>query len=116
LFIDYALNDRRIGLAASRKAMESMVKEGLKKKMKIILLTSTPDQRVNILDKESDLQKLNNQLIDLSKKYQVGLVDNYEVFQKLSSSGEKIADYMSQVNHPNEKGHQIVANGIMKYF
>lgn len=116
LFIDYALNDQRIGIEASRKAMESMIKEGLKRKMKIILLTSTPDQRIDIMDKDSDLQKLNNQLIDLAKKYQVGLVDNYTVFQKLFSSGGKIADYMSQVNHPNEKGHQIVTNGIMKYF
>lgn len=116
LFIDYALNDQRIGIEASRKAMESMIKEGLKKKMKIILLTSTPDQRIGIMDKDSDLQKLNNQLIDLAKKFQVGLVDNNTAFQKLFSSGGKIADYMSQVNHPNEKGHQVVANGIMKYF
>ena len=116
LFIDYALNDQRISIEASRKAMESMIKGGLKKKMKIILLTSTPDQRIGIMDKDTDLQKLNNQLIDLAKKYQVGLVDNYTAFQKLFSSGGKIADYMSQVNHPNEKGHQLVANGIMKYF
>jgi hypothetical protein len=27
-----------------------------------------------------------------------------------------LADYMSQVNHPNEKGHQLVVDGIMNYF
>jgi len=116
LFIDYALNDTGIGLEASRKAMEYMIKEALRKKIKIILLTPTPDQRVDIMNKESDLQKLSNQLIDLSKKYQIGLVDNYIVFQKLLSSGEKITDYMSQVNHPNEKGHQLVVDGIMRYY
>lgn len=116
LFIDYALNDRRISLDASRKAMEYMIKKGLKKEMKIILLTSTPDQKVDIMNKDSDLQILNNQTIDLVKRYQIGLVDSYSTFQRLSSTGEKISDYMSQVNHPNEKGHQIVTNGIMKYF
>lgn len=116
LFIDYALNDRRIGMEASRKAMEYMIKEGLRRKIKIILLTATPDQRVDIMNNDSDLQKLNHQLIDLSKKYQIGLIDNYTVFQKLVTSGENITDYMSQANHPNEKGHQIVTNGIMKYF
>lgn len=116
LFIDYALNDMGIGIEASRKAMEYMIKEGLRRKIKIILLTPTPDQRVDIMNKDSDLQKLSNQLIDLSKKYQIGLTDNYAVFQKLVSSRENIADYMSQVNHPNENGYQIVTNGIMKYF
>lgn len=116
LFIDYALNDTGIGIETSRKAMEYMIKEGLRRKIKIILMTPTPDQRVDIMKKDSDLQKVSNQLIDLSKKYQIGLVDNYAVFQKLVSSGENITDYMSQVNHPNEKGHQIVTNGIMKYF
>ena len=116
LFIDYALNDTGIGIEASRKAMEYMIKEALRKKIKIILLTPTPDQRVDILDKDSDLQKLTNQLIDLSKIYQIGLVDNYTAFQRLVSSGEQITDYMSQVNHPSEKGHQVVVDGIMKYY
>jgi len=116
LFIDYALNDTGIGLEASRKTMEYMIKEALRTKIKVILLTPTPDQRVDIMNKDSDLQKLSIQLIELSKKYEIGLVDNYSVFQKLVSSGEKITDYMSQVNHPNEKGHQLVVDGIMKYY
>jgi acyl-CoA thioesterase I len=116
LFIDYALNDTGIGIAASRKAMEYMIREALRKKIKIILLTPTPDQRVDILNQDSDLQKLSNQVIDLSKEYQTGLVDNYTVFQKLVSSGENITGYMSQVNHPNENGHQLIVDGIMKYY
>ncbi len=116
LFIDYALNDRGLGLEGSRKAMEYMIKEGLRKKIKIILLTPTPDQRVDIMDQNNDLQKLSNQIIELSKQYQTGLVDSYAAFQKLVSSNENITDYMSQVNHPNEKGHQVVSDAIMNYF
>ncbi len=116
LFIDYALNDTGIGVETSRKAWEQMVKAALKKKIKIILLTATPDQRVDLLSKETDLQKICNQVVELSKEYKIGLNDNYTVFQQLVSSGEKIADYMSQVNHPNEKGHQLIVDGIMKYF
>jgi hypothetical protein len=116
LFIDYALNDTGIGAATSRKAWEYMIKAALKKSIKVILLTATPDQRVDLLSKETDLQRICNQVIELSKEYQTGLVDNYAIFQKLVSSGEKVTDYMSQVNHPNEKGHQLVVDGIMKYF
>ena len=116
LLIDYALNDTGIDAAASRKAWESMIKAALKKNSKVILLTATPDQRVDLFSNETDLQKICTHVIELSKEYQTGLVDNYAIFQKLVSSGEKITDYMSQVNHPNEKGHQLVVDGIMKYF
>jgi acyl-CoA thioesterase I len=116
LFIDYALNDIGISAVASRKAWEYMIKGALKRNIKVILLTATPDQRVDLLSKETDLQKICNQVIELSKKYQIGLVDNYSGFQKLVSSGEKLTDYMSQVNHPNEKGHQLIANQIVRYF
>lgn len=116
LFIDYALNDTGIGVDASRKAWEYMIKAALKRKIKIIVLTATPDQRVDLLSKETDLQRICTGVIELSKEYQIGLVDNYTVFQKLVSSGGKITDYMSQVNHPNEKGHQLVVDGMMKYF
>lgn len=116
LFIDYALNDTGIGVEASRKAWEYMIKAASKKNIKVILLTATPDQRVDFLSKETDLQNISNQIIELSNKYKTGLVDNYTVFQKLVSSGQKVTDYMSQVNHPNEKGHQLVVDGMMKYF
>jgi acyl-CoA thioesterase I len=116
LFIDYALNDTGIGVEKSRKAMEFMIKKALQKNIKVILLTPTPDQRVELLNKETVLQQLSNQVVELSKKYEIGLIDNYSTFQNLAMSGEKVTDYMSQVNHPNEKGHQLIVDGILKYF
>jgi lysophospholipase L1-like esterase len=116
LFIDYALNDRRIGLEASREAWEYMIKAALKKNIKVILLTATPDQKVDINDKTTDLQKLCDQITGLANQYKIGLVDSYAAFQQRISAGGVLSDHMSQVNHPNEKGHQLVADGIMKYF
>lgn len=116
LFIDYALNDRRIGLEASREAWEYMIKAALKKNIKVILLTATPDQKVDINDKTTDLQKLCDQITGLANTYKIGLVDSYAAFQQRITAGGVLSDYMSQVNHPNEKGHQLVADGIMKYF
>ena len=116
LFIDYALNDRRIGLEASRKSWEYMIKAALKKSIKVILLTATPDQKVDLTDDKTDLQLLCNQIKEMSSEFKVGLVDSYAIFQKMLSDGGKLPDYMSQVNHPNEMGHQLVVDGIMKYF
>jgi lysophospholipase L1-like esterase len=116
LFIDYALNDRRIGLEASRESWEYMIKAALKKNIKVILLTATPDQKVDLNDKTTDLQKLCDQITGLANQYKIGLVDSYAAFQQCISAGGVLSDHMSQVNHPNEKGHQLVADGIMKYF
>jgi acyl-CoA thioesterase I len=116
LFIDYALNDRGVGLENSKEAWEKMIKSALKKKIKIILLTPSPDQGVNLSDPDNELEKHANQIKELSVKYNIGLADSYSIFKKIKTDCDCIADYMSQINHPNEKGHSLIAAEIMKYF
>jgi len=116
LFIDYALNDQGIGLEKAKIAWEKMIKTAVKKGIKVILLTPSPDQRVNILEANNVLEKHTTQIINLSEKYGTGLVDSYQLFRQKVLSGESISNYMSQVNHPNEKGHALIANGILKFF
>jgi acyl-CoA thioesterase I len=116
LFIDYALNDRSVGLDKSREAWEKMIGKALKKGIKVILLTPTPDQAENILDPKAVLEKYAQQIRDLSGKFGVGLVDSYETFRQVTVSGDTLSKYMAQSNHPNEKGHLLIANEIMKYF
>jgi lysophospholipase L1-like esterase len=116
IFIDYALNDRSPGLRQAREAWEYMILESLKRDIKVILLTPSPDQRVSILEGSNDLEKHALQIKALAKKYGVGLVDSYELFHEIAVRGDSISNYMSQVNHPNERGHQLITNDIMKYF
>jgi lysophospholipase L1-like esterase len=116
LFIDYALNDRSVGLAKASEAWSKMIEKALEKKIKVILLTPSPDQNVKLSDDKSDLEKHRLQIIALSQKYGVGLVDSYEKFKQKFNAGEPVSEYMSQVNHPNEKGHALIANQIMEYF
>lgn len=116
IFIDYALNDRSLGLRQAGEAWEYMILEALKSHIKVILLTPSPDQRVNILEPSNELEKHALQIKALAKKYGVGLVDSYSLFRDVALRGDSISNYMSQVNHPNEKGHQLITNDIMKYF
>ena len=116
LFIDYGLNDRKIGLEKSGQAWEEMIKAALRKKIKVILLTPSPDSKVNILDKNSELEKHADQIRELSKKHGVGLVDSYELFRQEVLNGNDLAIYMAQFNHPNEKGCSVIAKGILDYF
>jgi len=116
LFIDYALNDRSIGIEESRKAWEKMIKKAFKKNIHIILLTPSPDLNENLSDPENRLEQHAEMIRNLAKKYTAGLADSYLAFLKINNSEGKLEDYMAQNNHPNEKGHTIIANEIMKYF
>ena len=93
-----------------------MIEKALEKNIKVILLTPSPDQRVDILLPNNELEKHALQIKDLAKKYDVGLIDSYEEFKKKVISGESITNYMSQVNHPNQKGHFLIANKIAAFF
>ncbi len=116
LFIDYALNDRGAGLDKSYKAWHEMIKKAKRENIKIILLTPSPDQRVDYADANNELKKHSDQIIRLANENQVGLVDSYKAFEFLYNDKEQLEKYMSQVNHPNEKGHELIANEIIKYF
>lgn len=116
IFIDYALNDRGVGLEKAKKSWEQMIRKALKKDMKVILLTPSPDQRVDMMDSNNELEQHALQIKEISKKYGVGLIDSYEIFRQKVISGDSISKYMSQVNHPNEKGHALIAKEIFGFF
>lgn len=116
IFIDYALNDRRIGLDSAKVAWENMIQQALAKNIKIILLTPSPDQKVDLLVDDTILDQHSNQIRQLAEKYELGLADSYELFKNEIKAGESLPDLMSQGNHPNAKGHVLIAKGILAYF
>ena len=116
LFIDYALNDRKIGLERSKKNLEKMIKQALKKGTKIILMTPSPDISVDFLKPGNELELFAQEIKSLAAKYKIGVVDSYGIFKQVAEHGKNIKDYMAQSNHPNEEGHQLIADGIMEYF
>lgn len=115
LFIDYALNDRSIGLARAKTAWIQMITEAKEYGTKLILLTPTPDLGENILDNDTKLAKHAEQIRALAQTYEVGLVDSYAIFKNIAQS-EPLDNYMAQSNHINEKGHELVAKAILQYF
>ncbi len=116
LFIDYALNDRSIGLERAEKAWRKMVEAALAKGIKVILLTPTPDLKENILDEKTPLAGHAVMIRRLAAEYHVGLVDSYQLFKEKAAKGEDLKAYMSQNNHPNSAGHSCVAGEIMAWF
>ena len=116
IFIDYALNDRGVGLGKSYVAWNRMVKLAKKKGIKVILLTPSPDQRINYDSPDNELKKHTMQIVRIANENHVGLVDSYKAFEFLYIDTEELSKYMSQVNHPNKMGHELIANEIIKWF
>lgn len=115
LFIDYALNDRFAPLEKTGAALEKMILLAKSKNIPVILLTPSPDQRIDISDPANPLDPYVVQIRELAKKHQTGLADPYIKFQKIIKDG-KLKAHMASVNHPNEAGHMIIVNAIKPYF
>ena len=115
LFIDYALNDRFSDINAVKEAWGKMIQAALAQNIKVILLTPSPDQRLDILASGNPLEAHVQQIKQLAEKYRIGLADPYEQFKKVTAHGE-LANYMSHVNHPNKKGHELIVTELLKWF
>jgi len=115
LFIDYALNDRFSDLTKVKEAWEKMVKAGLEKNIKVILLTPSPDQRIEINDAANPLEPYIAMIKSLANQYKVGLADPNAKFKKVAAQG-KLREVMASVNHPNEAGHMVIVQELLPYF
>lgn len=116
LFIDYALNDRTIGLERSEKAWRSMIEAALARGVKVILMTPTPDLSEDIRSDAAPLNAYAQMIRRLATEYHVGLADSYACFRAKADAGEKMSSFMSQVNHPDARGHAVVAEEILRWF
>jgi acyl-CoA thioesterase I len=116
LFIDYALNDRAIGLEQSRINIEKMIKIALHKKIRVVLMTPSADEQVDLLQPGNELEQFATMLVKLAEQYHTGLADSYSRFKHLEEQQKNIHNYMAQSNHPNRSGHELIATEILRYF
>lgn len=114
LFIDYALNDRFSDINKVREAWEKMIQSAQAKGIKTILITPSPDQRLDILDAKNPLEPYVQMIHQLAEKYHTGLADPYVAFREIAKRGE-LKKYMSHVNHPNKIGHEVIVNELTKW-
>ena len=114
--IDYGLNDRAIGLERARKAWELMIAKAQAAQVKVILLTPTAELGAKLDDPNDPLNQHARQIRELAAEHGVGLVDSLELFQKHAADGGKLEDLMAQFNHPNRKGHELVAAELARWF
>ena len=114
--IDYGLNDRGLDPQSVRKAWQSMIGQAKGKGVKVILLTPTGDQTAKMDDLNDPLTKQALAIRQLAREEEVGLVDSFSAFHDAVASGTQLGSLMAQVNHPNRKGHELVASELLKWF
>lgn len=117
--IDYGLTDMSVGLEEAKKAWRSMIEKSLDREVKVLLLTPTLEVS-GLVDPAgagwAGLEKRGEQIRALASEYEVGLVDSLAAFEAHVQSGGDLTDLLSWPNHPNRKGHEIVATGILRWF
>jgi lysophospholipase L1-like esterase len=120
VLIDYALNDRGaapgFGLVNARAAWVSMIEKAQAAGAKVILLTPTPDTRVKSDGPPDALRRHAAQVRDLAREHRTGLVDSISLFDAEVARGTPLAELMSHVNHPNARGHALVAAAVAEWF
>ncbi len=118
LTIDYALNDRGIGLERAGLAWRKMIETALLHGIKVILLTPTLDQyslRSGDPAPDQDLSQHASQVRQLAEEYSLGLADSHAAFQRHINQGGQLVDLLSHVNHPNSMWHNLVTQEILRY-
>lgn len=114
--IDYAIGDRSIGLKSAESSWRSMIEESLGEGAKLLLCTPTADVS-GVMDPDNEewlsLHRHSEQIRGLADEYEVGLVDSLSAFRNYQGH---ITDLLSWINHPNRKGHELVAAELLRWF
>jgi lysophospholipase L1-like esterase len=114
--MDYSLNDRGIGLVRAEVAWTTMITAARMRNIPMLLLTPTPDQASRFDDVADALNLHAHQVRVLAARHRLGLVDSLAAFATRVSQGTPLADLMSQSNHPNRAGHDLVTEGLLSWF
>lgn len=114
--LDYGLNDRRIGLERAKAAWTAMIQAAQARKVRVVLLTPSWDLGVKPMDSADPLFQHADQIRQLAAQFHTGLADSLEAFVKAHAAGKPFADLMSQSNHPNRAGHELILQGLLPWF
>lgn len=116
VMIDYAINDRGCGLEKADVAWSGMIQAAQAQGVKVLLLTPTPINCMGLdapAAKRAEIFAHAQQVRQLAARHQVGLVDVTALFEPLLG---RVYDYLSEPNHPNRAGHEIVADELLRFF
>lgn len=105
----------RIPLKDFEKNLTFMIKSLQEKQVKVILLAPNALGVKFPAFQNDRLMLYVNTVRALSRTYQTGLVDNFKLFMEhAKNTGRPMDDLLLDGIHPNDSGHQLMANELVK--
>lgn len=116
VFIDYALNDRRLPEAEVEKEWRSMAKAAKAKGVPVVFLTPTGADNVRYGETDEPLEIRAAIIRKVAAEEDVPVADVFAAWKAALKKGVKQDSLLAQGNHPNRKGHEIAAKVIAGVF
>ncbi len=117
IILDYALNDRSVGLKEAEKAWRSMIEDSLADGVRVMLMTpSWDDSWFGRGPQWKALERHACQIRRLAEEYSAALADSFGAFERSIRQGADLNALLSQSNHPSPAGHLLIAEEIMRWF
>ena len=114
ILIDYALNDRGVPLEETEAAWLSMIRAAKEAGVPVALITPTGDERADMGDPADPLSRRADLIRRIAAAENVILADVAAAWQAELAAGTPQNELLSQVNHPNLRGHRLAADVILR--
>lgn len=116
VFIDYALNDRRLPEAEVEKSWRSMAKAAKEAGVPVVFLTPTGARNVRYDAPDEPLEIRAAIIRKVAAEEGIPVADVLAAWKAALKKGVKQDSLLAQANHPNRKGHEIAAKVIAGMF
>ena len=114
VLIDYALNDRRLPLEQVEAAWREMIGKCKAAGVAVVLLTPTGDSSADMTREDDPLRVRADLVRRVAKDEGVMLADVAAAWLAEIAAGTPESEFLSQVNHPNLRGHELAAKEIFR--
>jgi lysophospholipase L1-like esterase len=116
IFIDYALNDRRVPVAEVEESWRAMARAAKAKGVPVVFVTPTGARDVKIGAADEPLEIRAALIRKVAAEEGVPVADVWAAWKAALAGGAKQESLLSQVNHPNREGHDLAAKVIANLF
>lgn len=116
IFIDYALNDRRVAVAEVEAAWRAMARAAKAKNVPVVFLTPTGASGVRIGAADEALEIRAAIIRKVAAEEGLPVADVWAAWKAALAGGVTQEALLSQVNHPNRQGHELAAGVIAGMF
>jgi lysophospholipase L1-like esterase len=114
VLIDYALNDRGVAEDQVEASWLGMIRAAKEAGVPVVLITPPGDATADMANPADPLSQRAALIRKIAAAEKVMLADVSAAWLAELAKGTPQADLLSQVNHPNLRGHQLAADAIMK--